>query len=330
MTVKRRRALGETMDVLSDILDVLKMRSAVYFRAELASPWRVEIPGEAQVMRFHLILSGRCVLKLDTEPTEYALGAGDLMVVPHGATHTLGDTAGPAELTIERFLELVGFDGHGPLRYVGGEDGETTTMVCGHVAFESGADHPFFEQLPSVLFLRAAEIPAEPWLSEAIRLFAAETQRESPGRQAMLNRLSEIVFIHVLRAHATRSERSSGLMRGLVDEAIARSLRAIHQRPAEEWSLDVLARHVGLSRSRFAERFKEVVGIAPMGYLTIWRMEKARRWLVESRASVAELAERVGYQSLPAFTRAFKRRFGVGPGTFRRRTATSSSLSGEA
>jgi AraC-like DNA-binding protein len=311
------------MDVLSDVLAALQLQSRLYFRAELGGAWSVRLPRESNAVRFHLVLQGECWVGVDGEKP-IALSAGDTILVPHGAAQVLSDKPDRRPILLADLLAATGFDGSGTLR-VGVAEGErSSVLICGLCSFDGS--HPLLQALPRRIVLRAGDSIGEGWLADALRYMSYEANAGRPGGNAVIGRLADILLIQAVRAELNRSDATSGFLAALKQPAIGRALQGIHARPAEDWTIDSLAREAGISRSRFAESFNAVVGIPPARYLAEWRLEKARRMLLDTRLSVAEIAVRVGYESLPSFTRRFGKRYGIGPGGYRRQPAKELAL----
>jgi AraC-like DNA-binding protein len=249
------------------------------------------------------------------------LGPGDIVLIPKGRSHILADEAGREAPQLETVLQDVGYDGEGVL-VVGEKDiAASTQMVCGHFNFRSGADHPILRALPEYVLTTASTRAREPWLDEMLRLVTRRVFAEELGSAAAITRLSEIVFIELLRVGINQSNELRAVIEGFRDQQIGRALGLIHARPAEPWTVEKLAAAVGMSRSRFAERFSELVGTGPMAYLSDWRLQKALSLLGMSHVSIQQVAIQTGYQSPAAFSRAFSGKFGVPPTEYRRGAA---------
>lgn len=301
-------------DVLSEVLATLELESAIYFRAELSSPFSIAVPESPGVIRFHVASEGTCTLATpDDEPL--AFGPGDLVMVPHGSEHVLSDAAHRPAEPLPHVLDQSGFDGVGPLVYGGG--GARTTLVCGHFAFSPAVTHPFVASLPPVLHLRRGDGTGYAWVEQLLAHTEEEARRRSSGWHSIVERLAQILLVYVLRAHL--QEDGAGALGALADPQLARAVEAMHARPAEPWTLDTLAAHAHMSRSSFVRRFREACGLAPMRYLTLWRMQRARFLLANSERSAGEVSAEVGYESESAFHRAFKQCFGTPPASYRRR-----------
>lgn len=303
-----------SVDVLGEILTTLELSSQIYFRAELAAPFAIAVPEEPGVIRFHVTAHGPCHIDVNgTDPV--MLRPGDLALVPHGAAHVLADAADRSAIPLAAVLDENGFDGSGPLR-LGRERPPSTVLVCGHFAFAETLVRPIPASLPPLMVLRGGESRSWAWIEQVIRSLEGETRQRRIGSLEVVRRLSEIMLIEVLRAYADHGELTA--LAALADPQLGRALEAIHSRLEEPWSLDALARAAGMSRTRFAERFRDRMGVAPMKYLTTWRMQKARSLLARTGCSVAEAARRVGYASESAFHHAFREEFDAPPGCFRR------------
>ncbi len=314
------------MDVLSDILGAVKLAGTLYFTTSFTPPWGVRVPPLGRVARFHLVVRGVCWVRVEEPNAGVARAAepvrldpGDLVVVPHGAAHDLSDEPDRPVTVVDRVLEESGFDGRGALVFGGAPDGAPTRMVCGHLGFEGEIDHPLLARLPAAIVIRRDEADVASRVEDIFRIIAREAADERPGRDAVLTRLSEVLFIQALRVWAQRAEHADGLLAALADPHLGGSLAAIHGEPADAWSLDRLSRVAGLSRTVFAERFRRTVGLPPMQYVAFWRMQRARQLLTQTDLTLEAIAERVGYDSAPSFHRAFRSWIGTAPGAYRRR-----------
>ena len=325
------------MDVLSEVLSSLDLRGTLYFSTEFRPPWGVRVPRFERVARFHLNLRGDCWVGVEgIEPV--LLEAGDLVLVPHGAEHTLAGTPDAVCLSVDEVVERAGFKGRGALVYSGRVDleqdraaegtddlpgpdrGNPTRLVCGHFSFDDSAGHPLLDQLPPLLVIRHddAASASRMELEEIFRIITREVRDGRPGSDAVVHRLSEVLFIQSVRVWAQRQEHDQGLMAALLDRHLGTSLEAFHERPEHRWTVEELALAGGLSRTVFAERFREVVGLSPMHYATSWRLRRARKLLETKGLTLDAVAQEVGYESTAAFSRAFKKQVGQSPGAYRR------------
>ena len=308
------------MDVLSDILDLLQLKGTLYFRTAFTPPWSVAVPEYSRAARFHIAAQGRCHAQIGD--SEVVLDAGDLIVIPNGAAHILSDGSGRPPEALDDVLKETGYDGEGALVWGGSAASEgETKLICGHFDFAAGADHPLLRALPDYLHVTGEERARAAWLDEIVRLITRQVFAGTSGVGASVIRLSEALFIEVVRSCADRDPRLRGLVEAMEDPRIGRALGLMHRQPERSWSLDGLAREVGMSRSRFAERFNQLVGCGPMSYLLDIRLQAAMNLLSGGGEPVKRVAERVGYQSAAAFSRAFTQRFGYSPRDVRRQAA---------
>ena len=309
-------------DILSDVLTTLELESSVYFRAELSSPFSIAVPENPGVVRFHIASEGPCFLTLPGEvPLRFE--PGDLVLIPHGSPHVLSHAPDSPSEPLPRVLEASGFNGDGPMVYGGG--GDRVTLVCGHFGFTKAVTHPFLETLPGVVHLERNAGPDYRWVEQLLAFAEYESRAAPTGWQAVVERLSQILLIHVLRARMENEPETSGALAALADTQLAAALESIHTAPARDWSLDSLAQTAGMSRSAFVRRFTDRCGVAPMRYLSRWRMSRARHLLAHTDKSAGEIASEVGYASEGAFNRAFKESFEMPPGGFRRQARAMGS-----
>ncbi len=301
------------MDPLTDILTTLQMKGTLYFRTDFRAPWGVEVPQHNLVVRFHLVIRGSVWLNVD-QKSPICLQRGDLALIPHGACHFLRDRPERETVPIHCVLDETAYHGAADLRY--GGQGESTILVCGHFAFSDEVLHPILQALPPTMHIRATDGHDFTWLDAATRSIAMETAKRSPGWSAIVDRVSAILFIQALRT--TLHTEHSAPMAAFADPQLGKALSSIHQESAHPWTLQELARRAGMSRTVFAERFKLRMGLSAMAYVTRWRLQKARKELVETDEIIAAIAEGVGYSSEAAFSRAFQRLYGAPPGLYRK------------
>lgn len=324
------------MDVLSEVLRVLRLHGALYYNAEFSAPWMVHAaaseflkqylaPGSGRLIIYHLITEGRAVARTD-ESRPLALEPGDIVVVPHGHSHRIWN--GPATKPIDADNLIHQILQHRLQVHRVGGGGEITRVVCGYMVCDNQLSRQVLECLPSILKVNIRTDDSGRWLEHTIRRSVDESLTQTAGADALISKLSEVLFIEMLRRYiAAIPEREKNWLGGARDPLVGRALACLHSRPAEPWTVDQIANEVGASRSVLAERFTEFLGEAPMAYLTRWRMQLAARDLSSSSRSVLEVATDVGYQSEAAFNRAFRRVFGIPPARYRsqsRATATGS------
>ncbi len=328
------------LDVLSSVLHDLRVEGGVFARFEARGRWGIHYP-QAPGAVFHLITAGGCQLHLlsasGAEAADpFDLASGDFVVLPQGDAHVLRRGRAPA-VTVADALRGADAASAVPL----GQDDDPTSggaaergagatrYVCGNFRLSGRRTHPVIAALPPVLVVRGAAAEGAhgdndgtlgPWLPVHLAAAACEAAAGRPGAEVVLARLSDVLFVHAIRAHlAAAPDGAGGWIGALRDPAVARALALLHAHPERAWTVAAIAREVAMSRSRFAARFTALVGRPPLGYLADWRMRRAEAWLADEGASVGEVAGRLGYRSEAAFSHAFRRRVGASPGALRRR-----------
>lgn len=307
------------MDVLTDALEAIRLKSLIHGRFELTAPWgfRADFGHSA----FYAVTRGTCWLDVDGVDEAVQLASGDFVLLPHRQPHVLRDNrrtrAAPAEEVFAKCPRSTeGCQPGGIRRYGGG--GALTTMVGGCFVFEDG-DNPLVSSLPAMVHVKGDGGGAVQWLEASLHFVASEMASGQPGAEIVVSRLADILFVQAVRAHLAQSaEGATGWLRAVVDPQIGGALGLIHEKPEEPWTVEALASRAAMSRSSFAARFAHLVGEPPLTYLTRWRMQKATRLLRSGRASIGEVASRVGYETEAAFSKAFKRWTGMAPGAYRR------------
>jgi AraC-like DNA-binding protein len=322
------------MDVLSDVLRVVRLDGALFFNGEFSAPWCFKSSESAAISAclslhaghliiFHFLTEGRAYAKLE-DGTRVELTAGDIVVFPHGNAHFLGN--GPPIKPVDSFKTFGPnlMEGVKVARYGGG--GELTRFVCGFLACEPHMSQVFLAGLPSILKVHVVNEPSGQWLENSIRYSVSQMSESSgsnDGTRVVLAKLSEVLFVETLRRYISNLPPDQiGWLAGARDPFIGQALALLHKEPAHPWTVEDLARRVGLSRTRFAERFNHFLGEPPMSYLARWRVKLGAELLQSTEQSVAEVAATVGYGSEAAFNRAFKRELDCPPAQFRRRRNT--------
>jgi len=332
------------MDVLSDVLRVIRLSGAVFFVADFSSPWAIESPTSKTLAPlimpraecftiFHVLAEGKCWVKMEGVPPLQMI-AGDVLVVPQGDAHFMGSDLGTKPALMRDLIPEIPWPGMPPVIHGGG--GESTRFVCGFLHCDQRFN-PLFGSLPRLLCVRShqADVVLESagkvnrtsdrpvpfhagmWLNTTIYYLIKEAQ--SSGNEVMLARLTELMFVEVLRLYMQElPPDQKGWLAGLRDPYVNRAIVLLHTQPERAWTVEDLARQAGLSRSGLADRFSELIGESPMHYLTNWRMHLAKQLLSEGQHSLADVAERVGYESEYAFNRAFKRQVGEPPAAWGR------------
>lgn len=315
-------------DSLSAMLEAVRIRGSVYFWASFGPPWGVEVPQFERVVRYHVVLRGHCWVRIERDAEPVRLDAGDLIAIPHGLPHALSDHPGTPCRTLSRLLQETHFTGEGAFMVGEQDSGLQTHLVCGHFAHDADEEHPLFRALPSSIVVRGVTANDARWLDDLLRYISREVTAKSPGTTAIVTRLSEILFVQTLRSHVAAHPEQAVGWAGFVDPHLGPALARIHESPGADWSLAALAKLAGLSRTRFAVRFRELMGLTPFDYVAGWRMTCAKAELRRLSRSIAETARELGYHSEAAFNRAFTKRYGIGPGAYRRSLAAGEVASG--
>lgn len=298
------------MDALSDVLEKIKLSSAIYFQSEFSSPWGMDVPN-GPFAQFHIVTHGKCLLQTNNELVE--LKAGDLIIFPKGTAHWLADSLSSKKTSGHQVVQSIM---SGAPIFEGAN--AVTTLVCGHFEFDMKIQHVLIDSLPDLIYITDEQLKEKEWLQNIVELVILESGSSRQGNEVVVKKLGEILFIHALRAYIERSELEQGFLSALKDERISTSLKLIHNSPAENWTLEGLARKVGMSRTSLSNKFKELVGETPMNYLTNWRMLNAKELLSQTDLSVKEIAHKIGYQSEAAFSRVFKDRMQTTPLRFKK------------
>jgi AraC-like DNA-binding protein len=322
------------MDPLSDVLRAVRLKGAVFFDVRASEPWAAEappgaaivgslFPGSDHLMSYHVITRGGAWASLDGEPP-MRLSAGDVVVFPHGDAHALSSAPGlrhPPDLSLFRRPK----DRHLPFALsMNAPMADSAHIVCGFLGCDARPFNPLLSALPRVI--RVSD-PSSGVIGALARFASAESNEPRMGGEIVLGRLSELMFVDVVRRYLEELPTDRiGWLAGLREPSIGRALTAMHRDPARAWTLELLAREVGLSRSALAERFTQFVGQPPVQYLTNWRMQLAANELVSGLDSVAAVAGRVGYDSDAAFSRAFKKAVGESPSHWRKHRARTGGV----
>jgi AraC-like DNA-binding protein len=315
----------ESTDVLTEVLSTLGIQGQVFCCSELSAPWSMALPASGMA-HFHVLERGDAWIRLEGESTAVSLASGDLIILPHGGGHVLCDSLETPPVLLEHLLSQSQV---GPPLIQQGGGGAETRLICGSFQFEHAAESPLLPLLPPLLHIRSDTGQAEAWLASTLQLLAFEARHARLGVQTVLSRLTEIMFVQAVRMWmASQPIGQGGWLGALRDPHIGAALGLIHRAPERPWSVAALAREVAMSRSPFAARFTALVGEPPLAYVTRWRMYLAAGYLRSDRLAVSEVADRVGYKSAAALSKAFKRCFGLAPGTYRRRTAPAEGTAG--
>jgi AraC-like DNA-binding protein len=329
MLCRNTQSVGQiAMDVLSEVLKAVRLEGALFLNGEFSAPWCLRSAGGEEMapylapvtghfMMYHFLIEGKAFARLPGGHTE-TLNAGDIVVFPHGDSHFIGngspekpvDSLKTFGKNLERGLKVARFGG----------GGEVTRFVCGYMACDPQLSEVFLAGLPKIMKVHVSNEPSGRWLENSIRFSVGDEHGGSAGDGLVMAKLSELLFVETLRRYIlTLPKEQKGWLAGARDPVVGQALALLHKDPAHPWTISELAHRVGVSRTRFAERFQRFLKVSPMAYVTRWRLKLGAEMLQLSESSVAEVAAAVGYSSEATFNRAFKREFDAPPAQFRRK-----------
>jgi AraC-like DNA-binding protein len=329
MTETPNPDMKEGMDALSDVLRVAHLTGGVFLHAEFFAPWCIAarvapehcapVLGPAShLIIFHYVTEGELRLRVEGKEGEtIELEAGEVVLLPRNDLHVMGSDLNLPPVPGSEIIQPPRNGGLFSIRH--GGDGARTGLVCGFLGCDSAESNPLISTLPPVIKLNIERGAAAEWIHSTFQYAAEEVAAGRPGSETVLAKVSELLFVEAVRRYAeTLPEGRIGWLAGLRDPHVARALALIHRDTTRPWTVDELGREVGLSRSALADRFGRLIGMPPMQYVANWRMQLATQKLRNSSASLAQVADMVGYESEAAFSRAFKKAVGTAPATWRR------------
>jgi AraC-like DNA-binding protein len=317
------------MDVLSEVLKVVKLQGALFYNGEFSAPWSVAAtsaralaryvaPGAEHVIIYHLLIEGHASIRMENGE-RVNLMAGDIVMIPHGDPHFVEN--GPPTKTVDNSQQVADVLAQGLRLSRMGGGGEVTRLVCGYMACAPHLSQVFLSGLPPVFKVCIRNDTSGRWLENSIRFSVEEAGNHRAGGEAVMAKLSEVLFVETLRAYISHlPEEQTGWLAVARDSEIGKTLALMHRNPAHPWTLVSLAKEAGVSRSVLAERFRHYLKEPPMAYLTRWRLQLGAEMLCSTSHSVAQIAAEVGYESEAAFNRAFKREFAAPPARFRNKS----------
>jgi len=326
-------------DTLSDVLRAVRLRGAVFYYIDGSSPWAVAappagdilpaiMPGAEHMIEFHGVIEGSCWGAI-TRETPLRLSEGDVILFPQGDPHVMSSAPGARPVCTDKTFYFAPRPPQLPYALslsgsevttarLDGGGGDRTTIVCGFLGLDSRPFNPLLAALPRVLHVPGATLGPDSWVASFLRAAVLESNQRRPGGEAVLERMSEMLFVEVLRRYIDALPAGqTGWLAGMRDPAVGRVLALLHEQPGAPWTLERLADDAAMSRSTLHDRFVALIGQPPMQYLTRWRMQVAAGKLRDSTAKIIEIALGVGYESEAAFSRAFKRTVGIAPGAWR-------------
>ncbi|MGI9248615.1 MAG: AraC family transcriptional regulator [Woeseiaceae bacterium] len=301
---------GPAFDVLGDILETLRFRGSVFFRSDLAAPWGMSL-SEMGIPRFHIMLSGECFVGSDAHDA-VKVEEADIIMLPNGSPHWIADKPGRELVPSARAGKACELGN--PLFQKGAI---TNRLMCGMVQFDQGASHPILDALPEMMHFSTLESTGPIW--SVVNLIDAEMQGNQNRGNRIADRLTEVLFLQLLNQYVRETECATGFLAALRDRRVYRALTLIHQEPEFDWSLASLGERVGMSRATLVRRFQDIVGVAPMAYITDWRLMKAHSLIKHSVTSFEHIADATGFASARTLSRAFQRHYGCTPNELRRR-----------
>ena len=317
------------MDALSDVLRVAHLTGGVFLHADFFEPWCItaRIPREhcgptlgsaSHLIIYHYVIEGELRIRVDGAGEEsLVIGSGEIVLLPRNDPHLMGSDLSLSPVLGRNIIQPPSGGGLYSIHH--GGNGKRTRMICGFLGCAGGEGNPVISTLPPLLKLSVEPGAAAEWIRSTFQYAAEEVAAGRPGSETVLAKLSELLFVETVRRHVeTLPDGQTGWLAGLREPHVARALALMHRDTTRNWTVDELGREVGLSRSALADRFIRLIGVPPMHYLASWRMQVAGERLRNTRASLAQVAQIVGYESEAAFSRAFKKEFGTAPATWRR------------
>ncbi len=315
------------MDALSDLLRVVRFSGGMFLESNFRAPWCVRsqivakdcgpgVNAHGALVAFHYVLDGQMQVRVGNDPPRLA-GPGEIILLSRNDPHLLGSDVTMPPVDARPLIRKAEEQALARLDFGTGRQVKNR-FVCGFLA-TTMRDHPLLMALPALLVADLRGRPCAEWAETSFRYAAREHASHRSTSQAILARLSEMLFAEAVQGYIDSLPGSAtGWLAALRDPALSRALSAVHRRPGHAWTAKELAKAACLSRSAFAERFTNTVGLPPMSYLTRWRMLLAGQRLRESSDTLAQVSSSVGYESEFSFSRAFAREIGVTPGAWRK------------
>ena len=304
-------------DALSNILQTFELGSSVYFQSAFHRPWGMDVD-QSPFAQFHMVVRGACLIYHAAMASPVQLSAGDIIVFPHGTSHWLADQPSSQRKSGKQVVEEITQNSNTLTSSNDALPNISDTIICGHFEWDKKLKHPFLNSLPTMIHIKNNDQQVTDRITTTANLLIQESNTSRQGANLIIERLAEILLVHVFRAFLDQNDQDQGFAKALLHPSVARSIDAIHTNPHHPWTIELLARHAGMSRTAFAVLFKKLTGSTPMQYCFNWRMILAYRYLLNTSWSIPDLAERVGYRSEAAFNRAFKRHFAETPASTRR------------
>jgi AraC-like DNA-binding protein len=317
------------LDPLSEMFRSVRLTGGIFLDGHFTAPWCVHtnvrsqdcepfLTAPTQIIAYHFIVDGTLLVGVDGAPAIDVRG-GEIVLLPRNDPHVLASGPGLEPKDARELIQPAVNGGLARATYGGG--GKAVHLVCGFLA-SNQLHNPLIDALPRILKIDVRHGTSRDWVEASVRFAANELIEGRQASSSVVSRLSELLLVEAVRSYAqTLGDRERGWLKGFADPHVARALALIHRNISNPWSVEALAKEVGLSRSAFVDRFAQLVGTPPIRYLTLWRLQTAKLNLSETQTSIARLAHSVGYESEEAFSRAFKREFGLSPARWRERQA---------
>jgi len=302
--------------LIDNLLRSIRFRCSAYYRPELRAPWGFSI--DVRGPTFHIISEGKCWIEVKGVAKPVQLSAGDFVVLPRSDLHVIRDSPTTQVVNFFDFLKGRAPDKQGV--FSAGGVGSVARLVCGEMQSENGSTDPLLAVLPPLIHVNGRDGDIAPGLRVTVNQVFEELGSGRSGAAAVVTRLADILFMQAIRAYLDDNidAAGSGWLAALRDQQIGRALVLLHEMPHQPWTVAELADRVALSRSAFAARFTQLVGEPPLRYLMRLRLNAATARLRSGNDKLSVIAAAAGYDSAPAFAKAFKRRLGVTPGEYRR------------
>lgn len=316
------------MDALSGLLQTVTLSGGVFLDAHFTAPWCISsgigsedcrpfLSDPVQVIAYHYVTRGRMLVQVAGNDA-VEVRAGETVLLPQNDPHLLGSSLDVQPVNSHDLIERA--EGGGLARIIHGGSGEATQIVCGFLGSDRHRN-PLIETLPRLLTIDMTGVGSDEWIETSLRFAIRGLNEGMIGTSPVMSKLSELMFVEAVRRYAaTLPAEQRGWLAGVRDPYVGKALALVHGKPRHPWTTESLAGEVSLSRSAFADRFTAVVGMPPKRYVISWRLQVAKEKLRAGRQSIAQIAYDVGYEAEAAFTRAFKREFGVPPAAWRRKT----------
>lgn len=305
------------VDVLSDVLRAIRLDASSYFCKDFGAPWGLNEP-KTESGAFHVVVRGSALVTTSENTTPIYLSAGDIIAFPTGLAHQIFDESAKNIMQGPDVLNQIKA-GHNPFAV----NEKATTLLCGYFYYDKKLLLPLLRDLPSTLHIKSENGSDLIWLNYLVKCLANEARAIQPGGSVVIDRLTEVLVIQLLRWYINQENNDLGYFKALADNQLSQALHLMHRQPEKHWTVKELSFAVNMSRSAFANHFSQVVGMTPLAYLRQWRMQIELHMLTETKETIANVAEKTGYGSESSFSKAFKETTGNTPGYVRKSGALS-------